>query len=387
MIKLCVVTGSRAEYGLLFPLIRSIMEDHDLKLQLLVTGTHLDTRFGLDYREMKQDGIVIDETVEMNLASDSSYGICRSMGLELIGISGAFERLNPDMILLLGDRYEIFTAAGAAVICKIPIAHIHGGELTQGACDDCMRHGITKMSYLHFTSTAEYRKRVIQLGESPDRVFYVGSLGIERLKGLTLLTKEQLERSLNIALPLPLSLVTYHPATLEPATAADQFQPLLDALDSFPGLFTVFTGSNSDTGGNQVNEMASSYARLHPERAVYISSLGSLRYLSLMSLSRLVIGNSSSGILEAPAFHVPTVDIGSRQKGRIKPDSVISCEASAESIRNAISQAINLDMKHHVSHNPYDCPGTSKKILSCIKNAFEMGIHLDKEFYDIDWRL
>jgi UDP-N-acetylglucosamine 2-epimerase (non-hydrolysing)/GDP/UDP-N,N'-diacetylbacillosamine 2-epimerase (hydrolysing) len=363
------------------------MEDHDFKLQLLVTGTHLDTRFGLDYQEMQQDGIIIDEMVEMNLASDSSYGICKSMGLELIGISGAYERLKPDMILLLGDRYEIFTAASAAVICKIPIAHIHGGELTQGAYDDCMRHGITKMSYLHFTSTEEYRKRVIQLGESPDRVFNVGGLGIERLKGLTLLSKEALEKSFHTALPSPLSLVTYHPATLDPISVENQFQPLLDALDSFPGLFTVFTGSNSDTGGNRVNEMAISYARQHPERAVYISSLGSLRYLSLMSVSRLVIGNSSSGILEAPAFKIPTVDIGLRQKGRIKPDSVISCGTTAENIRNAISQAMNQDLKHNALENPYDRPGTSKKILTCIKEAFRTGIHLEKEFYDIDWRM
>jgi UDP-N-acetylglucosamine 2-epimerase (non-hydrolysing)/GDP/UDP-N,N'-diacetylbacillosamine 2-epimerase (hydrolysing) len=387
MIRLCVVTGSRAEYGLLTPLIRNIMKDQDFKLQLLVTGTHLDTRFGLDYQEMEQDGIVIDEMVEMNLASDSSYGICKSMGLELIGISGAYERLNPHMILLLGDRYEIFTAASAAVICKIPIAHIHGGELTQGAYDDCMRHGITKMSYLHFTSTEEYRKRVIQMGESPDRVFHVGALGIEQIKGLTLLSKDQLEKSFQTSLPSPLSLVTYHPATLDPISVENQFQPLLDALDSFPELFTVFTGSNADTGGNQVNEMAISYTRQHPERAVYISSFGSLRYLSLMSLSRLVIGNSSSGILEAPAFHVPTVDIGLRQQGRIKPDSVISCGTSAENIRNAISQAMNLDLKNHTYENPYDCPGTSQKILICIKEAFRKGIHLEKEFYDIDWRL
>jgi len=387
MIRLCVVTGSRAEYGLLTPLIRNIMKDQDLKLQLLVTGTHLDTRFGLDYQEMEQDGIVIDEMVEMNLASDTSYGICKSMGLELIGISAAYERLKPHMILLLGDRYEIFTAASAAVICKIPIAHIHGGELTQGAYDDCMRHGITKMSYLHFTSTEEYRKRVIQLGESPDRVFNVGALGIEQLKELTLLSKEQLEQSFHTALPFPLSLVTYHPATLDPFSAKNQFQPLLDALDSFPELFTVFTGSNSDTGGNKVNEMAISYTRQHPDRALYISSLGSLRYLSLMSISRLVIGNSSSGILEAPAFHIPTVDIGLRQQGRIKPVSVISCGTSAENIRNAISQAMNLDLKNLVYENPYDCPGTSKKILTCIKEAFRTGIHLEKEFYDIDWRL
>ncbi|MDK2967543.1 MULTISPECIES: UDP-N-acetylglucosamine 2-epimerase [Lacrimispora] len=387
MIRLCVVTGSRAEYGLLVPLIRRIKEDRDLKLQLLVTGTHLDTRYGLDYRDIKQDGFEIDETVEMNLASDTSFGICKSMGLELIGLSGAYERLKPDMVILLGDRYEIFAAAGAAVLCKIPIAHIHGGELTQGAYDDCMRHCITKMSYLHFTSTLEYRKRVIQLGESPDRVFYVGALGIERLKGLTLLSKEQLEQSLNTPLPAPLSLVTYHPATLDSLCITKQFQPLLDALDSFPGLFTVFTGSNSDTGGNQINEMAVSYSRQHPEQAVYVASLGSLRYLSMMSISQLVIGNSSSGILEAPALHVPSVDIGLRQKGRVKPGSVISCDTKTDSIRAAISQAMNLNLEHPATKNPYDCPNTSKKILTRIKKAFKSGIHLEKEFYDMNWRL
>ncbi|MDW2796631.1 UDP-N-acetylglucosamine 2-epimerase [Clostridium boliviensis] len=387
MIRLCVVTGSRAEYGLLVPLIRKIKEDLDFKLQLLVTGTHLDSRYGLDYQTMEQDGFEIDETVEMNLASNSAFGICKSMGLELIGLSSAYERLKPDMIVLLGDRYEIFAAAGAAVLCKIPIAHIHGGELTQGAWDDCMRHSITKMSYLHFTSTIDYRKRVIQLGESPDRVFNVGALGIERLKALTFLSKEQLEESLNTPLHAPFSLVTYHPATLDPFCVTDQFQPLLDALEAFPGLFSIFTGSNSDAGGNQINEMAVSYAAKHPERAFFVDSLGSLRYLSLMSISCIVIGNSSSGILEAPALHVPSVDIGLRQKGRVKPASVISCDTKADDICAAISQAMNLNLEHHVADNPYDCPDTSKKILTHIKEAFEAGIHLEKEFYDMDWRM
>ena len=387
MIRLCVVTGSRAEYGLLVPLIRKIKEDRNFKLQLLVTGSHLDSRYGLDYQNMEQDGFQIDETVEMNLASNTSFGICKSMGLELIGLSSAYERLKPDMVVLLGDRYEIFAAAGAAVLCKIPIAHIHGGELTRGAWDDCMRHSITKMSYLHFTSTTDYRKRVIQLGESPDRVFNVGALGIERLKALTFLSKAQLEESLNTTLPAPFSLVTYHPATLDPSCVTDQFQPLLDALESFPGLFTIFTGSNSDEGGNQINEMAVSYAAKHPGRAFFVNSLGSLRYLSLMSISCVVIGNSSSGILEAPALHVPTVDIGLRQKGRAKPASVISCDAKADDICAAISQAMNLNLEYHVTDNPYDCPDTSKKILTHIKEAFEAGIHLEKEFYDIDWRM
>lgn len=385
MIKLCVVTGSRAEYGLLLPLIQKIMADPDFKLQLLVTGTHLDPRYGLDYLEMEHQGIPIDETVEMNLANDTPYGICKSMGLELIGLSKAYERLKPDMVLLLGDRYEIFIAASAAVILKIPIAHIHGGELTEGAYDDCMRHSITKMSYLHFTSTREYQKRVIQLGESPERVFFVGALGLERLKGLSLLSKEELEKSLNKKFPSPVALVTYHPATLSSLSIKEQFEPLLDALNSYPQLFAVFTGSNSDTGGHEIREMAVSYIRLHPQRAAFFSNLGSLRYLSVMNLCQMVIGNSSSGILEAPGLKVPTVNIGDRQKGRVKPDSVIDCSPSADSIKRAISQAMVFDRNNWNKDNPYDCPDTSKIILTRIREAFLTGIHLEKEFYDIDW--
>ena len=387
MIKLCVVTGSRAEYGLLLPLIQKIMEDPEFKLQLLVTGTHLDPRYGLDYLEIEHQGIPIDETVEMDLANDTPYGICKSMGLELIGLSKAYERLQPDMVLLLGDRYEIFIAASAAVILKIPIAHIHGGELTEGAYDDCMRHSITKMSYLHFTSTREYQKRVIQLGESPERVFFVGSLGLERLKGFSLLSKEELETSLEIKLPSPIALVTYHPATLSSLSIKEQFEPLLEALNSYPDLFAVFTGSNFDTGGSEINEMASSYARLHPQRAAYFSNLGSLRYLSVMNLCQMVIGNSSSGIMEAPGLNVPTVNIGNRQKGRVKPYSIINCNPSAQSIKRAIKQAMIFDRNNWNMDNPYDCPDTSKKILSHIREAFLTEIHLEKEFYDIDWSL
>ncbi|WP_313070582.1 UDP-N-acetylglucosamine 2-epimerase [Lacrimispora sp.] len=385
MIRLCVVTGSRAEYGLLLPVIRRVMADPDFKLLLVVTGAHMDYRLGADYREMEQDGVTIDETVEMNLASDSSYGICQSMGLELIGISKAYERLKPDMILLLGDRYEIFIAASAASICNIPIAHIHGGELTRGAYDDCMRHSITKMSYLHFTSTMEYRKRVIQLGESPDRVFHVGALGVERLKKLSLLSRKELEESLNLSLGSLLALVTYHPATLESADIEEQVEPLLKVLDSLPELFAVFTGSNSDTGGSKVNEMVADYAKLNPHRAAFYSSLGSLRYLSLMSQCSMVIGNSSSGIIEAPSLKVPTVNIGTRQKGRIMADSVINCDTSYDSILSAILKARDFNWKDCSTLNPYDSPDTSKKILGFIKQAVQSGICLEKDFYDIDW--
>jgi UDP-N-acetylglucosamine 2-epimerase (non-hydrolysing)/GDP/UDP-N,N'-diacetylbacillosamine 2-epimerase (hydrolysing) len=361
------------------------MADPDFKLLLVVTGAHMDSRLGADYREMEQDGVTIDETVEMNLANDSSYGICQSMGVELIGISKAYERLKPDMILLLGDRYEIFIAAIAASICNIPIAHIHGGELTRGAYDDCMRHSITKMSYLHFTSTMEYRKRVIQLGESPDRVFHVGALGVERLKELSLLSRKELETSLNLSLGSFTALITYHPATLESADIEEQMEPLFRALDSLPDLFAVFTGSNSDTGGSKVNEMVADYAKRHSDRVAFFNSLGSLRYLSLMSQCTMVIGNSSSGIIEAPSLKVPTVNIGTRQKGRVMADSVISCNTTFDSIFSAILKARDFDWKDCSICNPYDSPDTSKKILGFIKQAVQNGICLEKDFYDIDW--
>lgn len=387
MKRLCVVTGSRAEYGLLTPVIRKAMADPDIKLQMVVTGAHMDSRFGSPYRDMELDGITIDETVEMNLASDTSYGICKSMGLELIGISKAYERLKPDMILLLGDRYEIFTAASAAAICRIPIAHIHGGELTRGAFDDCMRHGITKMSYLHFTSTMEYRKRVIQLGEAPERVFYVGALGVERLKELSFLSKKELEESLNLSLGSELALITFHPATLESKSVEEQIKPLFQALDSLPSLFAIFTGSNSDTGGSRINELAADYAKCYPERAAFFTSLGSLRYLSLMSHCQVVIGNSSSGIIEAPSLKVPTVNIGTRQMGRVMADSVINCDNTYDSILSAIHKAKEVDWVNSSLHNPYECPSTSGRIISEIKKAFQNGIQLEKEFFDIDWSL
>lgn len=382
MIKLCVVTGSRAEYGLLKPVISQVKKDPAFKLQLIATGMHLDTRYSCPNEEIENDGINIDEKIEMNLASDSAIGICKSMGIELIGLSEAYERLKPDMILLLGDRYETFIAAGAAVICKIPIAHIHGGEITQGAYDDCMRHAITKMSYLHFTSTKEYRTRVIQLGEDPERVFHVGALGIENIKTLTLLTKEELEESLKIPIRTSIALVTLHPTTLDVHSISAQFEPLTRAFDHFPELFILFTKSNSDTGGNQMNEMIEEYADRHPEKTAVFSSLGTLPYLSLVSYSRVVIGNSSSGILEVPYLKVPSVDIGSRQKGRIKPDSVINCGFNTDEIIDAIQKALTYDW-HKEKANPYEAKDTSKRIISVIKQTIQKGINLEKDFYDI----
>ena len=345
---------------------------------------HLDTRYGLNYKEIENDGIVIDEKIAMNVASDSSLGICKSMGIEMISLAEAYERLKPDMVLLLGDRYEIFIAASVAVICKIPIAHIHGGEITQGAYDDCMRHAISKMSYLHFTSTNEYRQRVIQLGENPDRVYNVGALGIENIKTRKLLTKQELEETLNISLKQPFVLVTFHPATLENNNITTQFIPLLKALDYFPDLFVIFTKSNSDTGGNMINEMIDEYVSKNRKKAAVFTSLGTLLYLSLMSYSQVVIGNSSSGIIEAPFLKVPSVDIGDRQKGRVKPDSVISSNNSVNEIIIAIQNARTYDWLKEEIENPYLNQDTSNQIVSIIKQTLNDGIHLAKRFYDID---
>lgn len=386
MIRLCVVTGSRADYGLLIPVIERIQDEKDFTLSLIATGTHLDTRYGNSSLSLKSNGIKFDETVEMNLASDSPYGICTSMGVEMIGITQAYRRLNPDIILLLGDRYEIFTAASAALILRIPVAHIHGGELSSGAFDDSLRHGITKMSYLHFTSTLEYKKRVIQMGEAPDRVFFVGSLGIERIKSMKFLTKQELENSLSLNLSKPIALITYHCATLDSTDVNMQFAPLLSALESFPQLYVIFTGSNSDPGGGKINEMINQYISRHPHGSASFSTLGSQFYLSLMKHSQIVAGNSSSGILEAPFLKVPSVNIGKRQDGRIKPDSVITCGCVECEIQLAIENALAFDFKKGAK-NPYECSDTSKQILSHIKQTFESGIQLNKKFYDIDWSL
>ncbi|WP_024294386.1 UDP-N-acetylglucosamine 2-epimerase [Lacrimispora indolis] len=387
MIRLCVVTGNRAEYGLLKPVMDRALQDPEFMLQVIATGSHLDTRYGNGCEDIENSGIKVDEKIEMNLASDTSSGICKSMGLEMISLSEAYQRLKPDMVVLLGDRYETFMAASAAVICKIPIAHIHGGEITKGAFDDCMRHAITKMSNLHFTSTKEYRRRVIQMGEAPDRVYWVGALGIENMKTINLLTRRELEEALNIPLTPPMALVTFHPATLSQKNASAQFQPLTEALLHFPDLFTVFTRSNSDTGGNRINEMIDVYVREHPKKSAVFPSLGVRRYLSLMNCAQAVIGNSSSGIMEAPFLKVPSVNIGSRQDGRIKPASVISCGSSAREITAAIQKALDFNLRQEEVPNPYESRDTSRQIIGVIKQEFHKGIHLEKNFYDVEWRM
>jgi GDP/UDP-N,N'-diacetylbacillosamine 2-epimerase (hydrolysing) len=340
-LNICVVTGSRAEYGLLLPLMRLIQKGKGLHLQLIATGMHLSPEFGLTFRQIESDGFTIHEKVEMLLSGDTDTSIIRSTGLGMIGFADAFQRLQPDWVILLGDRFEIFAAATAAHLSKIPIAHLHGGELTEGATDDAMRHAITKMAYLHFTAAEPYRKRVIQLGEDPKRVFNVGAIGLDSINQLKRLSKSRLEKELGFAIDDHTVLVTYHPVTLEKDTAARQVQDLLKALERFPHLRIIFTLPNADAGGRAIIPLLEKYAAAHKDRAKTFTSLGQLKYLSTLQYIRAVIGNSSSGILEAPHFRIPTVNIGDRQTGRIKPPSVIDTGITIKSIVQGIEKAFS----------------------------------------------
>ncbi|WP_352418295.1 UDP-N-acetylglucosamine 2-epimerase [Proteiniborus sp.] len=385
MKKICIVTGTRAEYGLLRPLMKKINEDSELELQIIATGMHLSPEFGLTYKEIEENGYEIDEKVEILLSSDTAVGISKSMGLALIGFADAFERLKPDMVVLLGDRYEIFAAASTASIARIPIAHIHGGETTEGALDEALRHSITKMSYLHFTSTEEYKKRVIQLGESPDRVFNVGAIGIESIKELNLMGKEELEGSIGFDFGEKTALVTYHPVTLENCTSNEQFHELLNALNRFSSLKIIFTKANSDTDGRIINSMIDDYVKCNKNKSIAFVSMGQQRYLSAMKYVDLVIGNSSSGIIEAPSFKVPTINIGDRQRGRIQGENVINCEPVENEIYKAIELGLSDSFKEKLRNikSPYGEGKVTEKVLHIIKIFLRQEINLKKSFYDL----
>lgn len=385
MKKICVVTGTRAEYGLLMPLLNQIKQAEDLELQLLVTGMHLSPEFGLTYKLIEADGYTINDKVDILLSSDTPVGISKTMGLGMIGFAESFERLQPDMVVLLGDRYETFIAAAAAAVARIPISHLHGGETTEGAFDEAFRHAITKMSWLHFTSTEEYRKRVIQLGEDPNRVFNVGAIGIENIIKLPLMTKEELEANLNVQFNKRLLLVTFHPVTLENETSAGQFKELLRALDKVEDATIIFTKANSDTDGRIINQLIDDYTSLHREKTLAFTSMGQLRYLSAMKIASAVIGNSSSGVIEAPSFKVPTINIGDRQKGRIQAESVIDCEPKEEEISNAIHLALSDDfhMRLKKMKTPYGDGKVSEKIIKSIRDSLSKDVSLKKSFHTI----
>lgn len=385
MKKICIVTGTRAEYGLLRPLIKRIKEDDELQLQLVATGMHLSPEFGLTYKEIESDGFIIDEKMEMLLSSDTAIGISKSMGLAMVGFADIFERLKPDMVVILGDRYEVFSATTVAMVSKIPIAHIHGGETTEGAFDEGFRHSITKMSCLHFTSTEEYRKRVIQLGENPDRVFNVGAIGIESIKKLELLDRNELEQDINFKFDKNTALVTFHPVTLENSNSKEEFQELLNALDRLNDLKLIFTKANSDTDGRIINLMIDEYVKNNNNKAVAFTSMGQLRYLSAMKYVDLVVGNSSSGIIEAPSFNIPTINIGDRQKGRIYSETTINCQPMENEIYKSIKLGLSTKFREKIKDtiNPYGDGNVSEKILYIIKNSLNNGIKLKKSFYDL----
>ncbi|RRS31271.1 MAG: UDP-N-acetylglucosamine 2-epimerase [Epsilonproteobacteria bacterium (ex Lamellibrachia satsuma)] len=382
--KICVVTGTRAEYGLLYWLMKEIESDDALELQLIVTGMHLSPEFGLTYKTIEKD-FKIDKKIEMLLSSDTSVGISKSMGLAQISFAEAYEELNPDILVVLGDRYEIFSAVSAAMIARIPITHLHGGETTEGAFDESIRHSITKMSHLHFTATQEYKDRVIQMGEDPSRVFNVGGLGIDNIKKLQLLTKEEFEKSIDFKLNKKNIIVTFHPVTLENSTAKEQFQNLLDAIDELEDTNIIFTKANSDTDGRIINQMIDAYVAKNSYKSIGFTSLGQIRYLSALQYVNAVVGNSSSGLAEAPTFKIRTINIGDRQKGRIMADSVICCAPVKESIRDAFIKLYSSEFQKVLpeTKNPYGDGGASKKIKDTIKKV-SLDNLLKKSFYDIE---
>jgi UDP-hydrolysing UDP-N-acetyl-D-glucosamine 2-epimerase len=379
--KICVVTGTRADYGLLYWLMKEIQNDAELQLQLIVTGMHLSPEFGLTYTVIEQDGFAIDAKVEMLLSSDTCVGIAKSIGLGIIGFAEALDRLKPDLLVVLGDRYEILAASQAAMVARIPIAHIAGGDTTEGAIDEAIRHSITKISHLHFVTNQESARRVRQMGENPQRIYCVGSPGIDYIKHLTLLQSEELEQALDFTfLPRNL-LITFHPVTLENRSSQWQFKELLEALDLLGGeVGLIFTKPNSDTDGRVIIKMIDEYVATRSNARAY-TSLGQLRYLSTIAQVDAVVGNSSSGLYEVPTFRKPTVNIGERQKGRLQAKSVINCPNNAKCIYDAIQKAFVFNCEQVV--NPYGEGNTSPLIVKTIKEIADFKDLLQKHFYEM----
>lgn len=383
MRKICVVTSTRAEYGLLYWLLKEIEADSELKLQLIVIGMHLSPEFGLTYKEIEKE-FKIDKKIEILSSSHTSLDICAEMARVYEKFAPALAELKPDILVLLGDRYEIFGVAGVASIMQIPIAHIHGGETTQGAFDEAFRHSITKMSHIHFAATNEYANRIIQLGEEPGRVFNVGGPGIENIKKLNLLSKDEFERSINFKLAKKNILITFHPVTLENSSAREQFGEILKALDGLEDTNFIFTKANSDTDGDVINKMIDEYVNQNSQKAAAFASLGQLRYLSAIKFVDIVLGNSSSGLLEVPSFKKATINIGDRQKGRARASSVIDVRPAKEEILAAIKRAYSKEFEQTLKDtiNPYDGGNPSKKMVKILKEIKLDGI-LKKKFYDI----
>ncbi|MDD2436485.1 MAG: UDP-N-acetylglucosamine 2-epimerase [Massilibacteroides sp.] len=382
MKKICIITGSRAEYGLMSRLMKLIQLEKEFQMQIIVTNMHLSPEFGLTYKEIENDGFIIDKKIEMLLSSDTANATVKSVGLGIIGFADAYEDLKPDIILVLGDRYEILAAVSAALLYKIPVAHLYGGEITEGAYDNSIRHAITKMAHLHFTSTEEYKNRVIQMGEQPSTVYNVGALGCDNILKVLLLSKKEIEQSLNFKLDEKTLLVTFHPVTMENNSAEIQIQELLFALDEVKKVRIIFTMPNSDTNGRIITKKIRDFVERNSDRSILFSSLGMKRYLSTLKYIGGVVGNSSSGIIEVPSFHIPTINIGDRQKGRIAAKSVLNCPPEKREIINKLHLILEPKFKKQIKQvdNPYDKPGTAEEIIRILK---QQKIQLIKEFYNI----
>ena len=381
---ICVFTATRAEYGLLKTIIKALIADGTFNIKVIATGAHLSPEFGMTYQEIEEDGIKIDRKIETLLSSDSPSAISKCMGMTMIGFADYFAETKPDAFMVLGDRYEALAATCAAFNARIPIIHLYGGDTTEGAADEAYRHSISKMAYLHFTSTEEYRKRIIQLGESPERVFAVGEIGIENALHTKLLTVKQLSKELGVDLSKKYAVATFHPVTLENCSAEKQIKNLLKALRKQKDMQFIFTKANADSGGHRINEILEDYCSKHKNFHLF-SSLGMLKYVSAISHAEFVIGNSSSGLIEAPSFKIPTVNIGDRQRGRLMSSSVICCKPTQTDIEKAVNKALSPEFRKIVSKtiNPYGDGKTSGKIVRIIKKVFSKPIDLKKKFYDL----
>ena len=386
--NICLVTGTRAEYHLLHPVIVALQKEPAFHVMLAVTGAHLSEQQGNTWRDIEKDGIRIDAKIPILGDGDSESDINHAMSRAIDGFDAFFHESRPELVVILGDRYEMLSVAIVCMNMRIPIAHLHGGETTEGAVDESIRHAITKMSYLHFTSCEEYRKRVIQLGESPERVFNVGALGIENIKNVKRMTREELGESIGFDLSGPYALFTYHPVTLESHAEGQDIREILAALDDFPDLKILFTKANADHGGALINRMIDEYVSKHPDRCTAVYSLGMERYLSAMSHASVVIGNSSSGIVESPSFGVPTVNIGDRQKGRIRAENVIDCPAERKEVSKTIRRAFSAEFIAIAKSviNPYGDGNTSERIVKHLNQFLSSGhTSLKKTFFDIDF--
>ena len=381
--KICVFTGTRAEYGLLKPLMDEIKKDKELELQIMASGMHLSPEFGLTYEEIEKDGFKIDEKVEILLSADTPTAINKSIGLGIIGFADALNRLKPDISIVLGDRFEALAFAITNYIMKIPIAHLYGGEATFGSIDEGIRHAITKLSYLHFTSTETYRNRIIQLGEHPLRVFNVGALGIDNIIKMKLLSREELEKKIGRKLKKYNYLITFHPETFEKEQTTTHLQQLLKVLDEEKDCLLIFTKANADNEGRSINKILEEFVSKNKDKALLFTNMGQLFYLSTMKHADAVIGNSSSGIIEAPSLKTPTINIGNRQKGRIKAESIIDCKPEYKDIKKALEIIKSKKFKEKIKKikSPFGDGKAAEKILKVLKN-FNLS-DVKKEFFDL----